>query len=179
MTSRRSETVAAWARRPDLCRRRQLRILPQHLPLELLQLRRGVEPELVGECEPRGAVDLERLGLPAAAIEREHQLAAQSLAERVGGDQGLELADERRVAAELELGVDPLLERGEAQLVEPRGLEAREVLLVEIGERGAAPEGERLGQERRARGRIRASRAAASSRSKRWASTLSGSSASR
>ena len=45
-------------------------ILPQDSPLELLQLRRGVEAELVGQREPRGAVDLERFGLPAAAVER-------------------------------------------------------------------------------------------------------------
>ncbi len=134
----------------------QLRILPQHLPLELLQLRRRVEAELVGEREPRRPVDLERLGLPAAAIERDHQLAAQPLAERVRGDQRLELADERRVPAQRELGVDPLLERCNAQLVQPRRFAPRELLLVEIGERRTAPEGERLGQERRPRGRVRA-----------------------
>ena len=74
----------------------------------------------------------------------------------MGGDQGLELADEHGVAAQRELGVDPLLERGHAQLVQPCGSPSREVFLVEIGERGAAPEGERLGQERRPCRRIRA-----------------------
>ena len=49
--------------------------------------------------------------------------------------------------AELELGVDPVLLRRHPQLVEARGLEAREVLFVEVGERGPAPERERLAQQ--------------------------------
>ena len=161
-----------------LARRRELRILPQDPSLQLLQLRRRVEPELVGEREPRRAVDLERLGLPAAAIERKHQLAAQPLAERVGGDERLQLADERGVAAERELGVDPLLEGDDAQLVEPGGLEPGELLLVEVCERRAVPERERLAQTAPLAPRPRP-RAPPSSRSKRFASTASGSIASR
>ena len=66
-------------------------------------------------------------------------------------DERLELADERGVPAERELGVDPLFERGHPQLVEPRRLEPGELLLVEIGQRRAAPERERLAQEPRPR----------------------------
>jgi len=62
---------------------------------------------------------------------------------------GFELADERGVTAERELRVDPLLERGHAQLVEPCRRQPRELLVVEIRERRAAPEGQRLAQERR------------------------------
>ena len=59
----------------------------------------------------RGLVGVERLGLASRAVEREHQLAAQPLAQRVLGDQRLELADQLSVAAERELGVDAPLER--------------------------------------------------------------------
>ena len=76
-------------------------------------------PEALDERLPRLAVDLERLGLAARAVEREHLLAAQPLAQRVLGDERLELGDERRVPPERELGVDPLLERREPQLLEP------------------------------------------------------------
>ena len=105
-----------------LVRRCKRWILLQHLSLELLQLRPGVESELVGG-DPRRAVDLERLGLATAAVERKHQLTAQPLAEGVSSDERLQLGDEPRVAAEHELGVDPLLESGHAQLVQPRALE--------------------------------------------------------
>ena len=54
----------------------------------------------------RRLVGLERLGLAAAAVQREHQLAAQVLAQRVLSHQRLELADELGVAAEREVGLD-------------------------------------------------------------------------
>ena len=58
------------------------------------------------------------------AVEGEHELPAQPLAQRVLGDEGLELADELGMAAELELGVDQLLPRRRAELLEPRHLDA-------------------------------------------------------
>ena len=82
-----------------------------------------VEPELVGEREPGGAVDLERLRLPAAAVERDHQLAAQPLPQRMGRHERLQLADECGVVAEREIGVDAILDRRHPQLVEPSDLE--------------------------------------------------------
>ena len=48
------------------------------------------------------------------------------------------------MAPEREVGVDPLLEHDRAELLEPRDLVLRERLVQEVGERGAAPERERL-----------------------------------
>ena len=62
------------------------------------------------------------------------------------GDQGLELGDERGVAAEGEVGVDAVLERVETQLLEPADLVLGEGLVGEVGQRRAAPEIERLSQ---------------------------------
>ena len=76
----------------------------------------------------------------------------------MGRDEGFELADEGSVPAESQLGVDPLLERGHSQLVQSRRLRTGELLLVEIGERRAAPEGERLAQEGRPRRLVGAAR---------------------
>jgi hypothetical protein len=70
----------------------------------------------------------------------------QALAERMQRHQALELADERRVAAEREVRVDPQLERGEAKLFEPRDLALRERLVCEVGERRSLPELERLAE---------------------------------
>ena len=64
------------------------------------------------------------------------------------GDEGLELGDERRVPAEREVGLDPLLERREPQLLEPLDGRARERLVGEVGERRPAPELERLAEQR-------------------------------
>ena len=46
------------------------------------------------------------------AVEGEHLLTPQPLAERMASDERLELARELGVAAEREIGVDPLLEHG-------------------------------------------------------------------
>ena len=62
------------------------------------------------------------------------------------GNKPLELPNQRAVSAEVELGVDPLLERDHAQLVQPSGLEPGE-LLLEVSERRAAPEPERLPEQ--------------------------------
>ena len=58
------------------------------------------------------------------------------------------------MAAERELGVDPLLDGGEPELLEPLRLDAREPLELEIRERSSVPE--RLGgpQRPRRRGRV-------------------------
>src|SRR4051794_23235973 len=61
-------------------------------------------------------------------------------------DQRLELGDERRVAAEGKVRLDPALERVQAQLLEPPDLILGEGLIGEVGQRRPAPEIERLPQ---------------------------------
>ena len=58
----------------------------------------------------------------------------------------LELADELRAAAECKVGLDPLLERGEPELLETPDRGLRERLIRELGERRAAPQRERLAE---------------------------------
>ena len=55
----------------------------EDVALQLLQLRRRVEPQLVGQHLPRVPVGGERVGLAPAAVERQHQLGAQRLAQRM------------------------------------------------------------------------------------------------
>ena len=71
-------------------------------------------------------------------------------------DERLELGDELGVAPEREVGLDPLLERDGAELLEPRDLGLGERLVEEVGERRAAPERERLAQRALGRRRVAA-----------------------
>ena len=127
-------------------RRRERLILSQDRRFELLQLAARFDAQAADERVARVPVGGERLGLAAGAVQREHVLAPEALPERLGGDEGLELADQLRVAAEGEVGLDPLLERVQTELLEPCDLALDELLVTEIGERRAAPEPERVAQ---------------------------------
>ena len=88
----------------------------------------------------------ERLGLSAGAVEREHELAVQPLSQRMHGDERLELAHELRMPPERKVGLDPLLEGRNAPFLEACDLVLCERVMGEVGERGSAPERERLEQ---------------------------------
>ena len=112
----------------------ELRVVREHPALELAQLCARLEAELVGEQRARLAVDLERLRL-AAAVEGEHQLRPQPLAERVLGDERSELGNELALAAAAEVGLEPVLQHLQPHLLEPLGL-AAERLRGQAGQRG-------------------------------------------
>ena len=95
----------------------------------------------------RRGVRLQRVRLPARAVEREHDLAAQALAQRVLGDQRLELGHDGVVIAEREVSVDALLERDDAKLFEPARLGFGIRLVRDLGVRRPAPQRERVVQE--------------------------------
>ena len=90
-----------------LRRELQRRILSEDGPLELLQRRARLDPQLLDERAARRAVRVERFGLPTGAVQREHELAPQALAQRMLRDERLELAYELRMAPEREICLDP------------------------------------------------------------------------
>ena len=83
---------------------------------------------------------VERIRLPATTVEREYLLAAQALPQRVTHDETASSDTELRVEPGGEIRLDPVLERGEAQLLKRRCLDRGE-RDVEAGERLSAPEG--------------------------------------
>ena len=138
------------ARRQDPERR----VLREDRPLELPQRLARLDPELVDERLARALIDRERVRLPAGAVERQHQLSPEPLAHGLLDDEALELRDELAVPGEREVGVDPVLERGQSQLLEPRDLRLRERLPREVGERCAPPQAERGAQRLSRAGRV-------------------------
>ena len=115
---RTSSAAGAWERRGVRRHRRdvELRILVEDRPLEAAQFRPWLDPELLDQARPRRPVGLERLRLPARAVEREHQLAAQALRQRVLGDQRARARRpaRRRGRARDPRRCDPEAPRGEA-----------------------------------------------------------------
>ena len=129
-------------RRPG--RRVELGRLVEHLLLQPPQLLARLEPQLVGEEAARVAVDRQRVGLAPRAVEREHELRAQALAQRVRRHQLLQLGDQLGVAAVREVGLDPPLEHGEPPLPEPLDLGGRRALELDAVQRLAAPQRQRV-----------------------------------
>ena len=138
-------------------------ILQEDPRLELLQCGHGLEPERVYQRGATLAEHLERLGLSAGAVERQHQLAAQALVQRMLRHDLLELRDEHRAAAELELGVEALLQHRQTQTAQALDDRHRERLEREIRERLAPPDRERFPVE--LDGRLRVATAERRSRS--------------
>ncbi len=122
-------------------------VLAQDRVLELAQLGPGLYADVFDEPPARVLESLQRLGLPTAAVESEHELTGELLAGRVVGDQLPQLAHQIGVPACLEVGGDASLERGESLLVEARNIRLRERLEGQVGQRSAAPEGEGVAQE--------------------------------
>jgi hypothetical protein len=127
-------------------RRREARIVRQDGRLELSQRATRLQPQVLGQPLVALAVDGERLGLPVAPVQRQHELSAEPLPQRVIRDERLELTHDLGVAAELEVGVDPRLDRGHAQLLEPGDLRLRERLVREVRQRPAAPQRQGVAQ---------------------------------
>ena len=114
--------------------------MAKDLPLQLGQLGPGLEAESVDELAPGRPEDLQRVGLPARPVEGEHELAGESLAERMRGHQRLELWDELTRSPGREVGVDADLERLQTLLLEPPRSVTREGLVAQVGQGGAAPQ---------------------------------------
>ena len=116
-------------------RRVELRILAQDRVVQLAQRGSGLDADLLDQRRSRLPVGLQRLCLAARAVEREHPLRLQPLAQRVARDEHLELGEDLAMAARRQVAVDRALGRGQVQLFEAADLAGRERLLCDIGER--------------------------------------------
>ena len=124
--------------------------------LQLLQTGARLDPELLAERPPSAPIRFERLRLAAASVESEHQLGAQALAVGVRGNEGLELGDERVLAAEGEVCFDPGLERRQSELLQTGDLALGEGLEGEVCKCRSAPECEGIPKRQRSALRLTA-----------------------
>jgi hypothetical protein len=117
--------------------------------LQALELGPWTQTELGVERAYGIAVRVEGLALAPGAIQGQHQLGAQPLAQRLPRHEGLELAHELYPAAKREVGLDAVVDRGGPHLLEPGDFLRREGLERHIGQRRAAPLVESRPQPRR------------------------------
>ena len=92
--------VAACRSGPRIrCSGSEAAVVLEDLLLQRLQLRAGVEPELLGQVLPDAAVGGQRVRLPAGAVEHSDQQRPQPLAQRVFADQRLQVTDQLATGA--------------------------------------------------------------------------------
>ena len=128
------------------------RLTPQLEPGVLLQdplvqpreLRRRIDPELVGEDLPDALIGGECLCLSPLPVEAEHELSPDALPERMLSDQDLGLADDARLLPDRQEGVDAVLTGHQPELIEARRLREQRAVIGDIRERGTTPEPERF-----------------------------------
>ena len=125
--------------------------------LELAQRDSRFEPELLDERRTSLPVALEGLCMAPRAIERRHQLPPQPLPHRVRGNQKLELRDELRMPAELQIKLCALLEAVESEVVQSSCLVTRKCSTTQIGKSLSPPELEAVRQQRARQAAIPAS----------------------
>ena len=123
------------------------RLTAQDLALEAAERLARLDAELV-QRGARVRVGLERLRRATGLVPCRHQQVPEALAQRMLDDERVELGDDVRRVAELDIGGDALLERDEAKLLEPPRLGLGPVLERELGERRPAPQLERADEER-------------------------------
>ena len=123
-------------------------IVGEDASLQLPGRRRDAQAHLVPEHRAEVGAAAECLGLPAAAVEGQHQLPPELLAERMVGDERLELGHHPGVVAGFHPGVDELLGHREPQLLQAQGLSSHAGELGELAERATAPETERALERR-------------------------------
>jgi hypothetical protein len=113
--------------------------LAQDRPLKLAKCRSRLYPDCTDECSACVLIDLERLGLPAAAVEGQHQFPTQTFAVGVLPNQCVQLGDHLVVPTELELDCESLLRRRQPELFKPRDLDLDARLIGNVLERLSAP----------------------------------------
>ena len=116
-------------RRPSVDRGRTRRrlergVVAEDRLLEPLQCLARFDAEVIDERPPRLGVGLERLRLPAGAVESEHLLRAEPLPQRMLANEDAQLSKRLLVPAEREIAVDPVHQCRQPQLVELRHLVA-------------------------------------------------------
>ena len=130
-------------------------VLREDRPLEPAQLRSRIEAEFLGQDVAAVLEDAQRVGLPPGAIQGDHELAPESFAQRVRGDERFELDDRFAHVAELEFELDPFLDGLEPQLGQAGDRRLRELLVGEVGERVTPPQRLACGEQLRAPARVR------------------------
>ena len=130
------------------------RILVEDAVLQLSEARRRIDSQLVAELGSQLLEDRERLGVPSLPVQRQHQLAAEALAERVARDEALQLLRDVAMRGRARAPRRPGPRRRASRSSSRCAARRRGERLRELAERGPAPERARRGEALGRRDRV-------------------------
>lgn len=116
--------------------------------MDPLQFGTRLHAELFDQEAPCPREAPQRLGLPARAVQGDHVLRPEPLPERELTGQRLQLLDQALVRPHGEVGFNPPLESGQAQLLQPLDLRLQTRGISEIGVGLSTPQPECIAQLR-------------------------------
>jgi len=128
---------------------RQPRILREHGRLHSAQLRAWLHPDFPDEVTAGPLKGEQRVALPPAAVQREHQQRPQPLPQRMLAHQRLQLGGHLGVPAQRQVGLDPGLQRGQAHLPQVSRRRGAEQGVLKIRVRRPPPQRQRGAQRHR------------------------------
>ncbi len=123
------------------------RVVAEDLRLQLGQRGGRFEPQLASQLRTEAGVRAQRLRMPSAAVQREHVLSPEPLAQRPVGDAPLQHADRANLLVECQPCIHQDLECPLAHLVEAGLLGGQRRVVGELGERWPAPPLQGVGDE--------------------------------
>ena len=107
----------------------------------------GLQAQFPGHDAPRVLVGGQRVGLPAAAVQAQHQLRVELLLQRVGGDQLAQFRHDLAMPPQVQIGVDPRGEGLPPLVFEGGNLAVAQQRRRHVSQRIAAPQPERLAEQ--------------------------------
>ena len=119
------------------------RVAGQDGSFDLPQPLTGLDAQLIDHGPSGLPIHRQRLGRTPAAVQGEHQQAAQLFSQGILTGELDELAGQLMVPAQVEFEGEPVLVDGDPLLVQPAGRRPQQ-LAVQAGQRGPAPEPERV-----------------------------------
>ena len=130
------------------------RVVAQDLRLQVSQRGRRFQPQLVAQLGAESGVGAQRLRVPASAVQREHVLRPEPLAQRPISDASLQHADRTDLLAQRQPCIHQDLECTLAHLVEAGLLGRQRRVVGELGERRSGPPFQGVADENSGPGRV-------------------------
>ena len=106
-----------------------------------------IDAELVGQDVPHDLVGGQGVGLPAGAVQAQHQLGVELLLQRVIRDQLAQFGDDLTVPPQMQVGVDPRRQRVQPLVGQGRNLPVAQHLGGNVRQRLSPPPPEGLAQQ--------------------------------